>query len=130
MQLRQSDVGPFSPRHRLRRLDRRTRAGKFLIETERALVEHLGGDARVSVTKRILVERIAADLLRLEMLDDKAVAGTMTDHDSRIAHALRNSVRLALREIGLDAVASPSTIPTTLSPGRGIADILRDEGRS
>lgn len=101
----------LSPRQRLRRLDGRSRAARFLKSTEAALVEHLGGPERVSVAQRILVERVAADLLRIEQLDEKAAAGTMTERDGVIAHALRNSVRLALKDIGLEAVeARPPTL--------------------
>ena len=112
MQVKPADIGPLSPRHRLRRLDRRTKEGKFIFSTEQALFAHLGGAERVSVTKRILIERVACDLLRLELLDEKILTGAFTDHDMRIAHALRNSVRLALRDLGLDA---PSPKAPTLT---------------
>jgi hypothetical protein len=70
------------------------------------LVNHVGGPDRVTVPQRILIERTAVDLLRLELLDAEMAAGTFSDHDGRIAHALRDSVRLALRELGL-APAAP-----------------------
>jgi hypothetical protein len=109
MQTRPAEIGPRSPRHRLRRLDRRTREGRFLASTEKALLDHLGGADRVSTPRRILCERISSDLLRLELLDEKSAAGEISDHECRIAHALRNSVRLMLRECGLDAVAPVSS---------------------
>ena len=109
MRITTAEIGPHSPRFRLRRLDRRTRAGKFLIATERALSGHLGGPEQVSVPQRILIERVASDLLRLELLEEKLAAKTFTDHDARVAHALRNSIRLALRDLGFDkAVSSPA----------------------
>jgi hypothetical protein len=108
MQLTPAEIGPLSPRQRLRRLDRRTRVGKFLIATERALIEHLGGPDHVTTPQRILIERVASDLLRLEMFDEKVSAGTsFTDHDARVFHALRNSVRLALRDLGFDKADAP-----------------------
>jgi hypothetical protein len=78
-----------------------------LAATESALLTHLaeqhGGEANIPIPKRILCERIAADLLRLEQLDQQSINGTISDFGCRIAHALRNSVRLSLRECGLDA---------------------------
>jgi hypothetical protein len=105
MQLRRAAIGPCSPRRRLRRLDRRTREGKFIIATEAALLDHLGGTECVSIAQRILIERTAADLLRLELLDIKATADELTDHDARIAHALRNTIRLSLRDLGFERSA-------------------------
>jgi hypothetical protein len=96
-------VGPLSPRHRIRRLDRRTREGQFLETTERDLYAYLGGKTHVTVPQRLLVERVAADLLRIRMYDDRIMAGELlTDHDGRILNALRNSVRLTLQAIGID----------------------------
>src|SRR5689334_14992496 len=96
--VRPANVGPFSPRRRLRRLDGRTREARFLRETEARLIAHLGGPERATAPQRFLVERLASDLLRLEMLDQRLVDGNATDTDAKIAHALRNSVRLALRD--------------------------------
>jgi hypothetical protein len=40
--------------------------------------------------------------LRLELYDERLAAGErLTDYDGKILHALENSVRLALRELGL-----------------------------
>ncbi|HEV2547015.1 MAG TPA: hypothetical protein VGU20_06750 [Stellaceae bacterium] len=100
-------AGPLSPRHRLRRLDGRTREAQFLKRTEAELLRHLGGAEKATVPQRILIRRVAADLLRLELLDVKAANGEFTELDGRVAHALRNSVRLALREIGLEAAEPP-----------------------
>jgi hypothetical protein len=71
---------------------------------ELALSAHCGN---VSAPQRILIQRIASDLLKLELLDERAADGTISEHECRIAHALRNSVRLSLREIGLDAAGKP-----------------------
>lgn len=76
-------------------------------QIESDLIGHLGGAERVSVAQRLLVERVAIDLMRLELLDAKMAAGEISDHDARIAHALRNSVRLALRDLGLKAAPPP-----------------------
>jgi hypothetical protein len=100
-----SSIGACSRRDALRKLDGRTRSAKYLRQIERELIEHLGGQA--TAPQRYLVERVAVDLLRLRLLDAEMAAGTVSDHNARIAHALRNSVRLALRELGPPA-ASPA----------------------
>jgi hypothetical protein len=40
-------------------------------------------------------------LLRLEVFDEKIASAEMTAHDARTYNALQNSLRLALRELGL-----------------------------
>jgi hypothetical protein len=99
-------IGPRSRPHRLRKLDGRSREAQFLKRIERELLDDLGGPGNVSVAKRLLVERVAIDLMRLELLDARMAAETVTVHDGRVAHALRNSVRLTLRALGLEAVKS------------------------
>src|ERR1700690_3914529 len=101
MQLRKDQIGSRSPLRRLRRLDGRTRAAKFIKHTENDLVRHLGGPERVNLPKRLLIERVAVDLFRLELLDENlAERGFLTDHEARIAHALRNTIRRTLHEVG------------------------------
>jgi hypothetical protein len=72
------------------------------------LAAHLGGWSRVSVAQRYLIERAAIDILRLELLDAEMATGTFSEHDGRVAHALRNSVRLMLRDLGYKAVTPPA----------------------
>lgn len=104
--MKASKIGAHSRPHRLQQLDGRGREARYLRRIESELAEHLGGAERVSVAQRILIERLAVDLLRLELLDGKAAVGKLTEHDGRIAHALRNSVRLALRDLGLKGAAA------------------------
>ena len=99
-------IGGYSRRDGLRKIDGRTRSAKYLRQIERELTEHLGGSDRVSTPQRYLVGRVAVDLLRLRLLDAEMAAGTVSEHDARVAHALRNSVRLALREIGFAPAAA------------------------
>ncbi|HEY3909254.1 MAG TPA: hypothetical protein VGM07_05125 [Stellaceae bacterium] len=94
-------LGGSSRPNALRRIDRRTSSGRYLSQIERELTDHLG-PGRISPPQRYLIERIAADLLRLRLLDAEMAAGTFSAHDARVAHALRNAVRLALREIGVE----------------------------
>jgi hypothetical protein len=100
-------LGPLSPRHRLRKLDGRTKEAQLIRRVERDLYKHLGtSKERCPATKRILIERVAVDCLRLALHDQRILAGEpVSDLDLRIAGALRNSVRLALQAIGIEPAA-------------------------
>ncbi|HEV2546259.1 MAG TPA: hypothetical protein VGU20_02890 [Stellaceae bacterium] len=104
-------VGPLSPRWRVRKLDGRTREAKRLRQIEADLVAHLGGPERVNAAQRLLIERVSVDLLRLAMFDTKTAAGQLSDLDSRIMHALRNSTRLTLRDLGAIGALAPEEPP-------------------
>ena len=78
---------------------------------ENELAAHLGGN--VTVPQRILINRLSVDLLRLELLDGEVGMCALTERDVRTSQVLRNSVRLALRDLGLEAVAAPA--PTSTS---------------
>jgi hypothetical protein len=105
-------VGPCSRQGRLAKLDGRTREARRLRAITGELTEHAGGADRVSVAQRYLIQRTAIDLLRLELLDGEMAAGTVSNHDARVAHALRNTVRLALRDLGLQAAAARPPTPS------------------
>ncbi len=122
MERKAAIAGIYRP-NRLRKLDGRTREARRLREITKELIEHCGGAERISAAQRFLVERTAMDLLRLELLDHKMATGTLTEHDGRIAHALRNTVRLSLREIGLKPAAAERPVPSLaeLFPGRTAA---------
>ena len=117
-------LGSTSRRDRLRHIDGRTVEGKYLRKIERDLIADLGGPDRISAAQRLLVERVAVDMLRLVLLDREMMNGGFTAHDSRVAHALRNSTRLTLRTLGLERVAPAEKAPKSLSdlfPGRSAA---------
>jgi hypothetical protein len=95
-------VGARSRSDRLRKLDGRRKEARRLAAITADLVAHVGGQP--SAAQSFLIDRAALDILRLEMLDAEMVAGTFSEHDGRIAHALRNSVRLILRDLGLQPV--------------------------
>jgi hypothetical protein len=82
------------------RISGRSREGRFVRQCERELLDQLG--ASVTFTQNMLVRRLARGLLRLELLDEKSLAG-LTDHDARTFSALSNQVRLLSRELGLKA---------------------------
>jgi hypothetical protein len=101
-------IGPHSSRLRLRKVDGRTGPGRYIRRVERELIEHCGGPDRISVAQRLLCERTAIDLLRLKLIDADLTTGEASDHILRVAHALRGTVRLALRDLGLEAAARPA----------------------
>jgi hypothetical protein len=91
--------------NRLKALDGRTREARRLRIITDELTTHAGGADRISAPLKYLIARTATDILRLEMSDRKMAMGETSDHDSRVGHALRNSVRLALKEIGMKPAA-------------------------
>jgi hypothetical protein len=88
----------------------RSREGRLLRDTERALIEHCGGSP--SFTQKLLIRRISRAVLRLELLDEKVAHGQWTDHDSRTFGGLSNALRLMLRELGLKPSASEKPLPS------------------
>lgn len=122
------NIGGASRPHRLAKLDGRTREARRLRQINRELTDHVGGSDRVSAAQKYLIARTAIDILRLELLDAEMAAGTVSNHDARVAHALRNTVRLALRALGMKAAAAkPPSAAENLAAataGRTTADIL------
>lgn len=99
-------VGPYSRPKAFAKLDGRSQAAKHLKATRAELTAHLGG--KPSATQRMLVERAAKLALQVDLMDNRmTVSGAMTDHDSRTYLAWTNSLRLIMRELGLDRSVSP-----------------------
>lgn len=90
-------------------LDARSREGRYLRTYEAALTQHVGGQP--SATQRILITRASRLALRLELLDETALAGSSSDHDLRLYSSLNNHLRLVMRELGLRPAAE-STAPS------------------
>lgn len=73
------------------------------------LTDHLGG--RPSVTQRLLIERVAILIFRLDMLDRQMLDGvTMEEHTRRAYLAWHNSVSRSLRHLGL--TGAPAKAPS------------------
>jgi hypothetical protein len=103
-----ADVSPMagiSRPNRLKALDGRTREARRLRIITDELTTHAGGADRINVAQKYLIQRTAIDILRLELLDHKMTMGEISEHDGRVAHALRGSVRLALRQLGMQPAA-------------------------
>lgn len=94
--------GAYSKDIILARPDRRTREGRLVRQFRVALYEHLGGEARLSVTQRSLVERACMLQLRLALLDQKMVDGRLSAFDGKEYIAWANALRRALVALGLE----------------------------
>ena len=103
-------LGPHSRRHRLAVLDGRSREARAIKATIADLTEHIGGSPTAPQAR--LIKRIARLELYLTMMDARADqnGGMLTDHDSRQYLAWVNSIRLAMRDLGLEksALRQPS----------------------
>jgi len=82
------------------RVDGRSREGRFLSQIERELTRQVG---KPSFAQVLLIRRLARAALRLELIDERSLTGTLSDHDARSFSALSNVVRLTARELGLRA---------------------------
>jgi hypothetical protein len=111
----------------LRKLDKRTRESKYLRQIESDLYAHLGGRERASAPQKLLLERTAADLLRLRLYDDRILAGEeLSDHEGRIIGALRNSVRLSLKALGLEGSARSKATGASAHLARAVVAAGKD----
>lgn len=94
-------VGPYSNTGALSQMDGRTREARFLRETRKLLIAHLGG--KPSATQAVLIERAAMLRLHLAQLDEKAFreGSSLTGFDQRQYLAWSNSLDRAMRTLGL-----------------------------
>ena len=95
-------MGPYTRPHVLAKLDRRTRESRQLEATVAELAEHVGGEPTALQAR--LIDRIARLELYLAKMDERANAngGTLSERDSRQYLAWCNSIRLAMRDLGLE----------------------------
>ncbi len=72
------------------------------------LTEHIGGSPTAPQAR--LIHRVARLELYLTMMDVRADenGGMLTDHDSRSYLAWVNSIRLAMRDLGLEKLGKAS----------------------
>ncbi len=96
-------VGPASQAETYQRLDGRGVIARTIKRHERELIEHLGGEAVVTVAQRCLVERAARLRVHLHLMDQRIMAGApLADHASRQYVAWSNALRLVLQAVGLE----------------------------
>jgi hypothetical protein len=101
------ETGPYSRPGAIARPARRSKAARYLIQVRADLTEHVGGNP--TPTQKLLIERIAMTLLRIELMDRDALAdktGTLTDAQAKNYLAWSNTVSRMLRHLGL---ARPSS---------------------
>lgn len=116
-------LGPYSKR--LHRgaigdcVDGRSAEGRFIRDLERQLIDHCGGAPSITITQKLLIDRVVKIRLQLDALDDKLAAGNWTPHDQRTYGALLNGHRLTLRELSLSPAARPILNRTAYGRQRG-----------
>jgi hypothetical protein len=102
-------------------IDGRSREGRFLRRVEAELLAGVGGEP--TFAQSLLIRRAARSMLQLELLDEKMAAGDWTAHDARTQGGLNNAVRLALKELGLKAIAKkPPTVADYLAARKAARD--------
>jgi hypothetical protein len=82
--------------------DGRSKEGKLLRATRKALFDHLGGEDRITAPQRALIERCAMLQLRISMLDDRLVNGGFTEFDAKEYLAWSNSLTRTMVALGLE----------------------------
>jgi hypothetical protein len=110
-------LGAYSKEIILARPDGRSKEGRLLSQMRRALIAHLGGEARLSDPQRAMVERAAMLQLRCAVLDRKILDGTFSEYDSKVYLAFSNSLTRTLARLGL--------YPTTTTAGMTAVDYGR-----
>jgi hypothetical protein len=91
----------FSRPSALRKIDQRTVEAKLLRTTQEQLIDHLGGEERVSVAERMLVQATAVLALRLKCALDRYMNGGDVESLDRHVVAIQNALRHNLMALGL-----------------------------
>lgn len=93
-------IGPHSRPGKLAIIDGRRAEARRMKEITAQLSEHVGGAP--SVTQQMLIGRIAALMLRVELMDKEVLSGTpQTERDQRAYLGWNNSISRLLRQLGL-----------------------------
>ncbi|MDE1906711.1 MAG: hypothetical protein KGH75_09725 [Rhodospirillales bacterium] len=96
-------ITPHSRPGKLAILDGRRAEARRMKEIRLELAQHVGG--KPSATQRLLIDRVAMMMLRMELMDKEALNGTpMADRDQRAYLGWANAVSRALRHLGLKGV--------------------------
>jgi hypothetical protein len=123
-------LGPYS--RALRRgaigtsIDGRSTFGRYLRDLEAQLVRHCGGPLSITITQRLLIDRLIKVTVQLDALDQRLMRSDgWTDHDSRTHGGLINRQRLLLREIGFkqQAPKAPSLSLVEYLAGKSAAGV-------
>ena len=116
--LRRGPLGAYSAAIRIAQgIDGRTREGRLLIATRRALTAHLGGEDRLSAPQLALVERCSMLQLRIAALDARILDGSFTEYDAKTYLAFSNSLTRTMVALGLEPASTPQP---------SLSDVLAD----
>lgn len=111
-------IGPHSRPGKLAIIDGRRAEARRMKEIKAQLSEHVGGAP--SVTQQMMIGRIAALMLRLELFDKEALSGApQTERDQRAYLAWSNTVSRMLRQLGVQGQQPKA---------KTLQDHLRDRG--
>jgi hypothetical protein len=97
-------TGPYSREAAIAKPRRRTREARFLEKTRADLTAQVGGNP--SATQKLMIERIAMTLLRIELMDRDALndkSGTLTETQAKNYLAWENTVARMLDRLGLSS---------------------------
>jgi hypothetical protein len=101
-------LGPYSEQLIIGHIDGRTKEARLCRSLRKALIEQLGGADRLTPTQRVLIERAVMLTLRVSVLDQRLVDGTLTGYDNATFIAWSNALRRTLVALGLEAPGKPS----------------------
>jgi hypothetical protein len=100
--------GPYAREIVLAKVDGRSREGRLLTQVRRALIEQLGGEAKLTPAQRLLVDRVAHLQLRVAKLDARLIDGSYTSYDNSTHAAFSNALRRTLLALNLETPIAPS----------------------
>lgn len=113
-------IGPHSRPSKIAIIDGRRAEARRMRTIRAELTAHVGG--KPSATQEMMIARIATVLLRIELMDRRALRdGDMTEHDQRTYLAWSNTVTRMLRQLGLQGAAAK---------GPNLADYLASKAAS
>ena len=91
-------------------VDGRSREGRFLRQSERGLLDQLGGEALF--TQRALIRRAARLMLAVEIFDGRLAKGyKFTPQDTALFASASGALHEVLRELGLPQTSSSALVP-------------------
>jgi hypothetical protein len=101
--------------HRFASIDKRTAEGRLFDSFRQELIAHVGGNP--NVVQSSIIERCAWVRLRIALMDEKMLAGGLTDQDSNVYLAWANTLRRLLSALGVDPASAAAA-----NPGRVLDD--------
>lgn len=94
---------------RFANIDRRTAEGRLFEHFRLELTGHCGGQP--NIVQSAIIERCCWIRLRLALMDEKLLAGGMTDQDSACYLAWANTLGRLLARLGIEPAAAQTVDP-------------------